>query len=325
VGEAFARQDLMPRQWLDPIFLGGNNRRRATFATVKTRGRVLMGYYRRRSDEITRIDTCQVLQPELLALREALKPFLARVLDEETPVDVFLQRVGDIVDLVLTGPLSRDPRGALAGLLESTPVARISWRESGREHPDVLLAREPMTATFGKLQVALPPAAFLQPTEEGERALTGAVMAALPEKGRFADLFSGCGTFTGPMLERGPVDAYEAVPRAVTALTKAAGERPLRAFKRDLYRRPLSRVELNRYDAIVLDPPRSGCPEQAAELATAKVPVLVGVSCNPATFARDARILAEGGYRLQSLQLIDQFLWSHHVEVVGVFTKGRRR
>ena len=123
------------------------------------------------------------------------------------------------------------------------------------------------------------------------------------------------------MLTRGSVDAYESVPQMVNALSKAARGKPLKVFRRDLFRNPLRREEINRYDAVVFDPPRAGCLEQVTAMASARVRTLIGVSCNPATFARDARILCHGGYRLQTLQTIDQFLWSHHVEVVGVFTK----
>jgi 23S rRNA (uracil1939-C5)-methyltransferase len=146
----------------------------------------------------------------------------------------------------------------------------------------------------------------------------------LPSSGRFADLFSGCGTFTGPMLERGPVDAYETVESAIRALDKAKADKSLKAFRRDLFSNPLRRDEANRYDAIVFDPPRAGAPEQVKALASGRTPLIVGVSCNPATFARDARILVDGGYRLDSVKVIDQFTWSHHVELVAGFTRHPR-
>ena len=143
----------------------------------------------------------------------------------------------------------------------------------------------------------------------------------MPDKGKFADLFSGSGTFTGPMLARGSVDAYDSVAPAIRALEKAKGALPLKAFRRDLEREPLTREEANRYDAIVFDPPRAGAAEQAKALASAKTPVLIAVSCNPASFARDARTLVDGGYKLDSVKVIDQFTWSHHVELVAGFVK----
>jgi 23S rRNA (uracil1939-C5)-methyltransferase len=181
-----------------------------------------------------------------------------------------------------------------------------------------------LRARFGDLDIALPPLAFLQPTQAGEDALVESVMALLPRAGNFADFFSGCGTFTGPMLGRGAVDAYDSVGPAIRALDKAKGDKPLKAIRRDLFLSPLRRDEANRYDAIVFDPPRAGAQEQVRALASGRVPLLVGVSCNPASFARDARILVDGGYRLDSVRVIDQFTWSHHVELVAAFIKRPR-
>jgi len=322
-----ALRDLQPEQWLETIFLGRSNRRRATFATLKHDKQITMGYYRRRSREISDIDTCLVADPRLIQLRETIKPFLKPILREGKTVDVFLQLVGEEVDMVLTGFLGKfgEPdlpvQEALEVLLHLTPVSRISWRAHENEPIQVIHEKDDVIANFGGLKVHLPPFAFLQPTLDGEQALVKAVMDALPAEGKFADLFSGCGTFSGPMLARGPVEAYEMASSACQALNRASGGRPLKAIARDLYAKPLSVEELDRFDAIVFDPPRGGCREQVSIMAKAKTPTLIGVSCNPASFSRDARILAEGGYRLQTLQIIDQFLWSHHVEVVGVFRK----
>jgi hypothetical protein len=132
-------------------------------------------------------------------------------------------------------------------------------------------------------------------------------MDMLPEKGTFADLFAGCGTFTGPMLARGPVDAYDNVTSAIRALDKAKGPKPLKAILRDLYRNPIEGTETKRYDAVVFDPPRAGAEQQARTLARSEVPLVIGASCNPATFARDARILVDGGYDLNSVTMLN---WS---------------
>ena len=171
------------------------------------------------------------------------------------------------------------------------------------------------------LEPKLPPLAFLQPTKVGEDALVRAVMGLLPLSGKFADLFSGCGTFSGPMLERGAVDAYDSTVSAVQALDKSKGAKPLKAIYRDLFRNPLRRDEASRYDAIVFDPPRAGAQEQARELSASQTPRLVGVSCNPVSFARDARVLLDGGYCFESIMIVDQFTWSHHVELVASFTR----
>lgn len=321
VKEALRKQGLRPDKWLRTIFIQGNSRRRVTLSAHLNRGKLVLGYYRRRSQEIVEITSCLVSEPSLIELSEKLKPVLRKSLSGSTAIDIFLQCVGETVDMVLTGPLGRSVNPE--EFLKIDPIARVSWRKKYGEPLRVMAQNGPLTALFGSLQVTLPPGAFMQPTEEGEAALVKAVMAALPSKGHFADLFSGCGTFSGQMLARGPVDAYESNTASVKALTAAIGRNPLRVFQRDLVARPLRSNDLKRYVAVVFDPPRAGCIEQVIELSRSHVATLIGVSCNPATFARDARILREGGYWLQSVQVIDQFLWSHHMELVGVF--GRRR
>lgn len=333
VREMLWKNGLQPKNWLPPAFIGAGKRRRATFAAFRNRNKVMMGFYRRRSSDITDIHSCLVADSRMLSLRDAIKPLLVPLLQEEKTVDVFLQITESAVDIVITGPVGRNGepdavvRDSANALLKipNANVARVSWRLSDRTAPVILASRGPVTATFGELFVNLPPDAFLQPTLEGERALVKAVVQALPERGRYADLFSGCGTFSGSMLAKGPVDAYESELDAVKALSKAGDKKQLRVFRRDLFRHPLKRDELNRYDAVVIDPPRAGCREQAMNLSSAKTGSVISVSCNPATFARDARILCEGGYRFQSIQLFDQFHWSHHVELVGHFTKKSRR
>jgi 23S rRNA (uracil1939-C5)-methyltransferase len=330
VRDALAKRGLRPDRWRDPVFLPPGNRRRATFAAFKKHNRVTLGYFRRRTHRITDIATCLIADPAIMALRAKLVSALAPLLPDEKDADIFVQIVGGRFDLVYTGPIGRKGkpdlpvRESIAQLARDLDINRISWRARERDPVEVMLEINPLRATFGALTVTLPPLAFLQPTPAGEGALVEAVMELLPSSGTFADLFSGCGTFTGPMLERGPVDAYESVDSAIRALDKAKGDKKLKAFGRDLYRNPLRRDEANRYDAMVFDPPRAGAQEQVKALASGRTPLIVGVSCNPATFARDARILVDGGYRLDSVKVIDQFTWSHHIELVAGFTKRPR-
>ncbi|MEI9986724.1 MAG: hypothetical protein WDN69_28265 [Aliidongia sp.] len=200
-------------------------------------------------------------------------------------------------DIVITGVVGRtgkpdlQMRETIAQFARASNVSRVSWRATPDDTPEIIIEISPPRARFGDLEVTLPPLAFLQPTQAGEDALVASIMELLPRTGKFADLFSGCGTFTGPMLQRGAVDAYESVGSAIRALDKAKGVRPLKAIRRDLFLHPLRRDEANRYDAIVFDPPRAGAQEQVRILASSRTPLLVGVSCNPATFARDAQIL----------------------------------
>ncbi|HXR85548.1 MAG TPA: class I SAM-dependent RNA methyltransferase [Stellaceae bacterium] len=335
VRDALKRKGLTPKTWREPVFVPPATRRRATFNAHKHNGKVTLGYFRRRTHRVTEIRSCLVADPAIMALRDRLPPLLAPILTEGKDADIFIQMVGGRFELAITGPVGKKGkpdlpvREAIAALAQQADINRVSWRARERDQRDdieVMIERNPLMATFGALDVALPSLAFLQPTEAGEAALVEAVLELLPAAGRFADLFAGSGTFTGPMLARGPVDAYESAAPAVRALDKAAlrkigGALPLKAFRRDLEREPLRREEANRYDAIVFDPPRAGAAEQAKALASAKTPLLVAVSCNPASFARDARFLVDGGYRLETVKVIDQFTFSHHVELVAGFSK----
>lgn len=326
VRNALRRQNLEPVTWLEPVFLPAGTRRRATFAAFK-KNAVTLGYFRRRSHQVTDIAACLVAEPAIMDLRSRLAAALAPILLEGKSADVFIQNVGAQFDVVITGPVGKNGRPDLdvyevaAQITETLGLNRFSWRAREHDEPEVMLERAPFIARFGTLDVALPPMAFLQPTAAGEQALVAAVMALLPARGTFADLFSGCGTFSGAMIERGPVDAFESLGSAVRALEKAKGARPLRATRRDLFRAPLSTEEAKPYDAIVFDPPRAGAADQARALANSRVPRLIGISCNPITFARDARILSEGGYALETVKIVDQFTWSHHVELVASFLR----
>ena len=324
---ALARQHLDPASWAEPIFLPEGKRRRATFAAFKKKGQVTLGYFRRRPHSVADIASCLIAAPAVMDMRARLAKGLAPILADGKPADVFVQVVNGLCDVAITGAVGQKGRPdlgvyeAAAELAHSLGLARISWRSKDYSEPEILIERTPVTARFGLLDVALPPLAFLQPTEAGETALVRAVMSGLPERGVFADLYSGCGTFSGAMLARGSVDAFDSIEPAVRALDRAKGPHQLRAQRRDLFRQPLDADESKRYDAIVFDPPRAGAEDQAKALAASAVPRLVAVSCNPVTFARDARILVEGGYRLDSVQIVDQFTWSHHVELVAQFTR----
>lgn len=327
VRAALEKRGVQPEVWLDPVFLPPGHRRRVTFAAFKKGNAVTLGYFRRRTHHVTDIAACLIADPAVMDLRAKLVTALVPVLQEGKAADIFIQAVDGQSELVITGPIGKKGspdlhvHEALGQLAQTANIARISWRR--REHGPVetMLEAKPLFAKFGRLDVALPPLAFLQPTKAGQDALVAAVMEALPVSGRFADLFCGCGTFSGPMLERGTVDAYDSVGPAIDALDKAKGVRPLKAVRRDLFRNPLRPDEIKHYDAIVVDPPRAGAQEQSALLAAGGAPRLVAVSCNPATFARDAQILVAGGYVLKSIRVIDQFTWSHHVELVGVFVR----
>jgi len=318
VRDALKKFEITPTQWLPSIFLQGHYRRRVTFSLIKIKGKVLLGYYQRRSQKITEIQQCEVIDPEILHLREFLKAILSPFLQENLPIDIFIQKIGNDLDLVISGVTSLSP-AIINELSQLDRVKRISLKSS--KGIQVLSKNKILSKKFGNLSVTLPPNCFLQPTEEGEKALVSSILKALPNGKLFADLFCGVGTFTGPLLQKGEVHGYEDNPHAVQSLSLAGKSQPLKVLRRDLFLRPLKKEELNRYDAIVFDPPRAGCAEQSKAIARSRCPLVIGVSCNPATFARDAYYLEQGGYRLKSVQLVDQFMWSHHVELVGVFSK----
>jgi len=325
VRAALRKQNLEPAIWRDPVFLPAGTRRRATFAAIKKKNVVTLGYFRRRSHDVTDVASCLVADPAIMALRAKLTTALVPILQDGKAADIFIQTVGGQFEIVITGPICKPDLAfheATAELVRESKVARISWRTRDRDTPEVMLEAGPLRAQFGPLDVVLPPLAFLQPTKPGEEALVASVMEVLPKTGKFADLFFGCGTFTGPMLARGAVDAYDNVASAVRALDKSRGTQPLNAIARDLFRQPLSADEAKRYDAIVFDPPRAGAQEQVRALASSQVPIIIGVSCDLGTFARDARILVDGGYKFESVKVVDQFTWSHHVELVAAFSKA---
>lgn len=296
-------------------------RRRARFAALRKGGKVRLGFNERLSHRLVEITACPVLHPDLLALIGPLRTVLGTVLPEGGKADVMVARLDGGIDVLLIGPtrLSRDARERLTRFAESANLGRLSWRADDRGGIEPLAHRLPLVAHFDGVNVTPPPGAFLQASAAGEAALVEAVSTAVAGAGRVADLFAGLGTFSLPLARESAVAAFEGDAAVVEALNRCGHGRRLTATRRDLFETPLTAKELSRFDAVVFDPPRAGAAAQAATLATSKVPVIVGVSCNPATFARDARTLADGGYDLQRVSPVDQFLWSAHVELVGVF------
>ncbi len=328
--EMLERAGLAPREWKPPVFIPHGTRRRATLAAFVQNRKIRLGYHRARSHDITDISSCLVLSPPLQALADSLRPFLARLITDSVPADVFIQDTGLARDVLITGAVGarKTPglaeRELMAEMAQACKVSRLSWRARDRDEAEIILQPAPVLKQCGDLRVELPPGAFMQPSAEGEAALVSAVTAATAqaEAKNIADLFAGCGTFAGPLLAQGLVHAVESEESCVAALKKAGrGVADFQFSRRNLYSDPLTAKELAAFDAVVMDPPRMGAKEQAAELAKSKVTRVISVSCNPSTFVRDAGMLAAGGYRLDSAQVIDQFVWSSHIEMVGVFIR----
>lgn len=297
------------------------SRRRATFAAKRTKNGAMAGFHGRASDVVIEVPGCQLVQPEVLAalpIAEKLaivgtsrKAALAvTVTSSKYGLDVSVQN-GKPLD----GPLQQE----LAQLCDGLGLARLSW------NGEVIAMRNPPHQQFGKAQVTPPPGAFLQATHHGEAALLAAVKEAVGDAGWVADLFAGCGTFTLPLAETARVHAVESEADMLSALDQgwrmsADGLKPVTTETRDLYRRPMLPDELAKTDAVVLDPPRAGAERQVAEIIKAAVPRVAYVSCNPVTFARDAHALVTAGYRLDWVQVVDQFRWSSHVELAACLT-----
>ncbi len=312
------------------IGLEPKGRRRVTLGFLVRRGTVQLGFAARRSHRLVPVDHCMILTDGLSAAWPGLAD-LARqaatllpkdrpgegrmhIVETETGLDIDLR-------LGLDGPMP-DPL-ALQGVTEAAAALEASRLTMDGEL--ILQWRAPRLTVSG-VAIEPAPAGFLQPSREGEDALSGLVVASLSGGERLvADLYAGSGTFTFPLARRAKVAAVEADPGAVHALESglryADGLKSVKVLRRDLVRRPMLVKELAPFDAVVMDPPRAGAAEQVAQLALSTVGLIVSVSCNPATFARDARVLVDGGYVLESVQPVDQFVWSAHIECVGVFRR----
>ena len=298
-------------------------RRRATVAVHRGRDGLTVGFQMRRSRRIVDIQDCRVLRPQLLAAIGMLRDGVAGLLRRNATVDVYLCESDTGLDVWIQGDgqLDLEARTALAALAEGVDIARISWGPAPAEQ--IVVRREPMVRLSG-IEVSIPPGAFLQASSVGEALLVERVSAAVGEASRVVDLFAGCGTFALALARRARVTAYDAAADHVEALRRAVNrqvERRVETGVRDLYQRPLGVPELRAFDAAVFDPPRAGARAQAEALAQSALPVVVAVSCNPGTFARDARILVDGGYRLDWVAPVDQFLWAAHVELVARFKR----
>ncbi len=296
-------------------------RRRATFAGRRTRKTVQLGFHERRSDVIVDLETCPVLSPRILDLRPALLEIVGQLASRRGTVSlsVTVTDGGSDVAVGADKPLTLELRNTLASLARAHGLGRLTV---GGE---LICTLDQPLILMGKAQVHPPPGAFLQATQDGEKALVTAVLDAVTGADRCLDLFSGCGTFSLPLARTAKVHAVEgdaAMAAALDAAWRTTPDlHPLSVERRDLFRRPLSPAELAGWTAAVIDPPRAGAEAQCNALAASDVQVIAHVSCNPVTFARDARTLVDGGYTLDWVQVVDQFRWSGHVELAARFSR----
>lgn len=320
---ALAGQGVVPAAVLPPHISPPMTRRRAALRAARAGKRITIGFAEEGSHRLIDLQMCAILDPRLFALVQPLRALLALILPDKRAAHVKMSLIDQGVDLLLEGVrvegLAADE--ALGDFARAHGLARLTIDEG--EGAQTRWEPEPATISFGGVPVGFPSFAFLQATPDGEAALVGAVRRALPPGGAVADLFCGLGTFALAVGDNRPVYAAEGARDVVLSLKMAAArvQRRLAADHRDLFRRPLVPEELNRFATIVLDPPRAGAREQVMQLAQSSVPLIAYVSCNPASFARDAAHLTAAGYQLDSVKPVGQFRWSTHVELVGIFRR----
>lgn len=300
-----------------------HSRRRVAVRSAWAGKQFQLGFSSEKSHRIVNLGQCDIMLPELFALLDPLRAFLAPRIGPKRNVEIKLAMIDQGADVLIENwaPEGLETHEALTAFAGANQLARLSADDG--YGPTTYWEPEPATVTLGGVAVGYPPYGFLQATRDGEQALSLAVQEIVGDAKLVADLFSGLGTFAFAIAQGRKIFAAEAERAALLAMKSAAGKAGLAVFAehRDLFRRPLTPEELNRFAAVIVDPPRAGAREQIAELAKADVAKIAYVSCNPSSFARDAKMLIAGGYRLQRIWPVGQFRWSTHVELAGEFTR----
>ena len=323
VAGALAIQQVAPGGILPALLSPPQSRRRASLSALKIGRQVALGFNAAQSNQIVDMRQCPLLRPELFALIAPVRELLDTVAPQRRPVKVKLQMLDQDAELLLEGVRADglDAAMALQDFAGANRLARLAIDQG--DGLETVWQPDPPTVRFGDIVVEVPPFAFLQATDAGQAALVDAVTRAIGDASAVADLFAGVGTFALSVQAGRKVYAAEGARDAIAALTGAANRaRALVATEhRDLFRRPLIPAELNRFGAVILDPPRAGAEEQVKQIAASAVPAIAYVSCNPASFARDAKTLVAGGYTLDWVQPVGQFRWSTHVELAARFSR----
>lgn len=306
----------------DPIILPPGLRRRANFNFRCLANGVELGYHKYHSYELLTLESCHVLRPEIVTFMKPLLSILGQTFPAGMEGEVFITAAHNGLDVNVEvrdkTPLTLEQRELWGQFVTHQNLCRLLVTLKGKE--DFILQRETPYVLFDNVCVESNCRGFLQPSFEADQQLTSIVCDFLPQAPmRIADLFCGRGTLSFPLSRFAPVDGYEMDEPALNALKKAAdkSQRQISTFYRDLFKTPLNVKELIPYDVVVIDPPRAGAIEQTQALANSPIPTLIYVSCNPLTFARDVRILVAGGYRIETIQPLDQFRWTVHVEAIA--------
>lgn len=319
-------QKAMAAQRIDTVFRDvitspARSRRRAKLAGKRTKNGAMLGFHAKGTHTLIPVPECQLLTPALMEQFPMLEELvvIAASRKAEIALTVTETQVGLDILVDTDKPLTPALREELAVFAQTHAIARLVWVDE-----PVVTMQQPIQV-FGTTTVVPPPGAFLQATKHGEMALLGAVEEITAKADRIVDLFAGAGTFTLPLAARAEIHAVEGEAEMIAALDRGwregRGLKRVTSEARDLFRRPLEPDELRKFDAAVIDPPRAGAEAQIATLAESEIKVIAMVSCNPVTFARDAVTLQKAGFALNWVQVVDQFRWSAHVEVVGNFTR----
>jgi len=302
-----------------------SSRRRATFAVVRRKADAIVGFHARHSHQVIDLTVCPVVAPPIANLIPAVRQWAEATLKTGDTADVFVAQTDSGVDLLVrtVARLGGAGRAGLVDLLAQHDLARVARAHPRQDGVEILAEARPVRAVHGGVPVALAPGAFGQATPDGEAALVGFVAQETDGAKTAADLFCGSGAFALPLAQRGcdvfAADIDKAAVAHLDAAARQAGLQNLRVEQRNLMRKPVPADMLAGGDVVIFDPPRAGAKAQAAEIAAAKVPRVIAISCNPGTFARDARILVDEGYALTRILPVDQFTWSPHLELAARF------
>jgi len=302
-----------------------HTRRRVVFTARRGEAGMKLGFVRALSSEIIPIEECPISLPEIVAALDRLRALAELVCATTKSFRMTVTLTGSGLDVAVheSGKLGENQRRVASNFVIGEGLARLSVDD------EIVVEPKKPVVMFGGIAVAVPPGAFLQATQAAEQAMADIVGQHLARAKKVTDLFAGCGSFALRLAAKSEVHAVEGDAPALAALDRgfrfASGLKRVTAERRDLFRRPLTFKELNAFDGLVFDPPRAGAEDQSKQIARSDVPLVVAVSCNPVTLARDLRILIDGGYTLKSVTPIDQFLWSSHVEAVALLEKPRKR
>lgn len=324
VQELLDKAGLQDMQALPPVLSPPQSRRRASFSIRHEKNGLIAGFNAWHSHDVIDLRACSVVHPALFAALQKLKPWLQSWLPRHKACDLHLTTIGGDLDAVLIGGSepSLKQREHLARMAEECDVARVSWKRWDRSPLHLICQRRQPILKLGKEAVALPAGTFLQATAEGEAQLIALTQQAMTAKDKVVDLFCGIGTFALSLSTAKQVTAYDANVEAIQALRQAMRGQPQRSvFERDLVQRPLLADELKQVDVVIIDPPRGGAKSQMQQLAASQVRTVVSISCDAASFVRDAVILRQAGFQCAEVHLIDQFLWSLHIELHAVFRR----